>query len=152
RGGTPSPSLPLQHSKASPFAAVLARAHGFGPIWRVSAVTKTKKAALWPFPKRVGVGTYRPHPLALAAGCLLRKPWGRKIGAAAALVHPVSPKVVFSQGAQWLIAGWSSPVARQAHNLKVASSNLAPATKFDAEMHCKEGRSLGRPFVFVKMA
>jgi hypothetical protein len=26
-------------------------------------------------------------------------------------------------------AGWSSPVARQAHNLKVASSNLAPATK-----------------------
>ena len=27
-------------------------------------------------------------------------------------------------------AGWSSPVARQAHNLKVVSSNLAPATKF----------------------
>ena len=26
-------------------------------------------------------------------------------------------------------AGWSSPVARQAHNLKVVSSNLAPATK-----------------------
>jgi hypothetical protein len=35
----------------------------------------------------------------------------------------------FSQGTQRLIAGWSSPVARQAHNLKVASSNLAPATK-----------------------
>jgi hypothetical protein len=30
------------------------------------------------------------------------------------------------------IAGWSSPVARQAHNLKVASSNLAPATNFNA--------------------
>ncbi len=28
------------------------------------------------------------------------------------------------------IAGWSSPVARQAHNLKVAGSNPAPATKF----------------------
>ena len=27
------------------------------------------------------------------------------------------------------IAGWSSPVARQAHNLKVVSSNLAPASK-----------------------
>ena len=27
------------------------------------------------------------------------------------------------------IAGWSSPVARQAHNLKVAGSNPAPATK-----------------------
>ena len=26
------------------------------------------------------------------------------------------------------IAGWSSPVARQAHNLKVAGSNPAPAT------------------------
>ena len=28
------------------------------------------------------------------------------------------------------IAGWSSPVARQAHNLKVAGSNPAPATTF----------------------
>ena len=27
-------------------------------------------------------------------------------------------------------AGWSSPVARQAHNLKVAGSNPAPATNF----------------------
>ena len=29
-------------------------------------------------------------------------------------------------------AGWSSPVARQAHNLKVAGSNPAPATNFTA--------------------
>jgi hypothetical protein len=29
-----------------------------------------------------------------------------------------------------IVAGWSSPVARQAHNLKVVSSNLAPATNF----------------------
>ena len=28
-----------------------------------------------------------------------------------------------------IIAGWSSLVARQAHNLKVAGSNPAPATK-----------------------
>jgi hypothetical protein len=28
------------------------------------------------------------------------------------------------------IAGWSSPVARQAHNLKVTGSNPVPATKF----------------------
>ena len=27
------------------------------------------------------------------------------------------------------IAGWSSPVARQAHNLKVVGSNPAPATQ-----------------------
>jgi hypothetical protein len=29
-----------------------------------------------------------------------------------------------------IAAGWSSPVARQAHNLKVVGSNPAPATKF----------------------
>src|SRR3984957_4218903 len=29
-----------------------------------------------------------------------------------------------------LIAGWSSPVARQAHNLKAAGSNPAPATPY----------------------
>src|SRR4051812_47999291 len=34
---------------------------------------------------------------------------------------------------QRFIAGWSSPVARQAHNLKVASSNLAPATRIDSD-------------------
>ena len=28
----------------------------------------------------------------------------------------------------YLIAGWSSPVARQAHNLKVGGSNPPPAT------------------------
>ena len=27
-------------------------------------------------------------------------------------------------------AGWSSPVARQAHNLKVTGSNPVPATKY----------------------
>ena len=30
-------------------------------------------------------------------------------------------------------AGWSSPVACQAHNLKVAGSNPAPATKFNED-------------------
>jgi hypothetical protein len=29
----------------------------------------------------------------------------------------------------FLVAGWSSPVARQAHNLKVRGSNPLPATK-----------------------
>jgi hypothetical protein len=33
-----------------------------------------------------------------------------------------------------LIAGWSSPVARQAHNLKAAGSNPAPATKFKKDI------------------
>ena len=55
--------------------------------------------------------------------------WDGRIGAADALANPVSPLGFLGKRAQWLIAGWSSPVARQAHNLKVASSNLAPATK-----------------------
>ena len=38
----------------------------------------------------------------------------------------VSPAL---DGVLRLGAGWSSPVARQAHNLKVAGSNPAPATK-----------------------
>ncbi len=44
-----------------------------------------------------------------------------------------------------VIAGWSSPVARRAHNPKVASSNLAPATKQI------KGLRIGRnPFFFVR--
>jgi hypothetical protein len=35
----------------------------------------------------------------------------------------------FWEGVQRLNAGWSSPVARQAHNLKVIGSNPIPATK-----------------------
>ncbi len=38
----------------------------------------------------------------------------------------------FCKGAQQFIAGWSSPVARQAHNLKVIGSNPIPATRFDS--------------------
>ena len=33
-------------------------------------------------------------------------------------------------------AGWSSPVARQAHNLKVVGSNPAPATKLPKQIQC----------------
>jgi hypothetical protein len=59
-------------------------------------------------------------------GCLLRKPpdgIDRRLGVG----QSVS---VFCEGAQWFIAGWSSPVARQAHNLKVTGSNPVPATTF----------------------
>ena len=38
-----------------------------------------------------------------------------------------------------IIAGWSSPVARQAHNLKVVGSNPAPAT---IETHTTIGKDL----------
>ena len=37
--------------------------------------------------------------------------------------------LLFDEATQRLIAGWSSPVARQAHNLKVTGSNPVPATK-----------------------
>src|ERR1051325_1580104 len=37
-------------------------------------------------------------------------------------------------------AGWSSPVARWAHNPKVAGSNPAPATKFEiVDLECLSG-------------
>ena len=40
-------------------------------------------------------------------------------------------------------AGWSSPVARQAHNLKVAGSNPAPATNYFYGP--SDGRLAGEP-------
>jgi hypothetical protein len=51
-------------------------------------------------------------------------------GAAARSIHKLN------------IAGWSSPVARQAHNLKAAGSNPAPATK-------SKSRPSGRLFAFA---
>src|SRR5690242_17343961 len=45
-------------------------------------------------------------------------------------IHNSSSRVeLVSAGRHWLGAGWSSPVARQAHNLKVVGSNPTPATK-----------------------
>jgi hypothetical protein len=46
-----------------------------------------------------------------------------------------------------LIAGWSSLVARQAHNLKVAGSNPAPATNLDGSQ-----TTVCEPFLFASMA
>ena len=37
------------------------------------------------------------------------------------------------------IAGWSSPVAREAHNLEVAGSNPVPAIRTKALFHVGEG-------------
>ena len=36
-------------------------------------------------------------------------------------------------------AGWSSPGARQAHNLKVVGSNPTPATKYSKQYQCTNG-------------
>jgi hypothetical protein len=42
---------------------------------------------------------------------------------------PANQKTGLLANARYFIAGWSSPVARQAHNLKVVGSNPTPATK-----------------------
>ena len=44
-------------------------------------------------------------------------------------------------------AGWSSPVARQAHNLKVAGSNPAPATKSARQVNDLAGFSVSAGFI-----
>src|SRR5712692_6169927 len=112
------------------FAELLARALSRG-VWRgkyrVLTVIKPRKDRSRAFPKRIGVGTYRSHPGALArvafSGSL------RTGSAPQALAKSIS---VFRKGAQQFIAGWSSPVARQAHNLKVIGSNPIPATRQNA--------------------
>src|SRR5580698_285888 len=48
---------------------------------------------------------------------------------AQALAKPVSASGFSAKRTQRFIAGWSSPVARQAHNLKVIGSNPIPATR-----------------------
>jgi hypothetical protein len=45
-------------------------------------------------------------------------------------------------------AGWSSPVARQAHNLKVTGSNPVPATK---ELNKNKGLAKRQPFFFARI-
>src|SRR3954449_2233913 len=79
-----------------------------------------------PFQSRLAlVHTARTHgpcpglPSQEPADLTNRRPW--------ALARFVSGSVF--EGAQRFIAGWSSPVARQAHNLKVIGSNPIPATK-----------------------
>src|ERR1700733_8610200 len=53
------------------------------------------------------------------------------------------------EGAQRFIAGWSSPVARQAHNLKVIGSNPIPETKWTAGIHPNESPPWGAVFAFL---
>ena len=45
-------------------------------------------------------------------------------------ILPIEPMDRQTQTRYPFDAGWSSPVARQAHNLKVTGSNPVPATKF----------------------
>jgi hypothetical protein len=81
--------------------------------------------------------------MGIRPGCLLRKPpdgIDRRLWAWAKFVSGS----VFREGGQWFIAGWSSPVARQAHNLKVTGSNPVPATKIADISAFIESRPSGR--------
>src|SRR6516164_2716038 len=91
------------------------------------AVTKSSKGAPRPFPKQAHVDTYRPRPTGICRGLPSQEASGRKRRLKALTVR--FRQLVLSEGAQRFIAGWSSPVARQAHNLKVIGSNPIPATK-----------------------
>ena len=46
-------------------------------------------------------------------------------------------------------AGWSSPVARQAHNLKVVGSNPTPATKTKPDTQRRTPRTSAGLFLLV---
>ena len=101
-------------------------------------VIKAQKDRRCPFPKPAGIGTYPSHR-GLCPGCLLRKPpdWDRSTP----WRWPTSFRLWFSER---FGAGWSSPVARQAHNLKVIGSNPIPATKHLIDISVKtKSRPLG---------
>src|SRR6202011_6095528 len=76
-------------------------------------------------PRVFAKGICQGHLLGVAFSGSLRT---GSIGALCAVAKSVSA-FGFLEGAQDFIAGWSSPVARQAHNLKVIGSNPIPATK-----------------------
>src|SRR6185503_20235603 len=88
---------------------------------------KILKSGYCPFPKQGDVDTYPSHPGALP-GLPSQEASGRDRSAPKALAAFTSSPV-FRKAKQRFNAGWSSPVARQAHNLKVTGSNPVPATK-----------------------
>jgi hypothetical protein len=99
----------------------------FGGIRGGFGVIKSIKDRPQAFPKPSCIGTYRSHPRAFARVAFSGSLRTGLIGAPRRWRFVSAPG--FLKGAQRFIAGWSSPVARQAHNLKVTGSNPVPATK-----------------------
>ncbi|SRR5579871_651008 len=133
--GALNESNPHHSRRGSPFAAVLARASPFGAFCPDFPVIKSKKGRQKPFANSRGIDTYATAPYGpFGPGVAFSGRPNEDGSARQPRCQTLFRPSAFSQGTQRLIAGWSSPVARQAHNLKVASSNLAPATKFDAVM------------------
>jgi hypothetical protein len=96
---------------------------------RVLTVIKSEKIARGPFQSRSAL-VHTPRTQGHLPGSPSQEASGRDRSAPSG-VGQIRFGVGFLQGAQWFIAGWSSPVARQAHNLKVTGSNPVPATKID---------------------
>src|SRR6201999_2258099 len=92
---------------------------GFGchKILKSGPVALSKAGGRWDIPPAT------PRPWAL------RVAFSGSIGTEAAPWGVDYSRFGLSKAAQQFIAGWSSPVARQAHNLKVIGSNPIPATK-----------------------
>ena len=101
-----------------------------GPIWRDKCRIRRHK-----IDKRSPAGlskaslalVHTPRTRGRSPGVPSQEASGRDRSAPQALA--VRFGTGFWEGAQRFIAGWSSPVARQAHNLKVIGSNPIPATK-----------------------
>src|SRR5260221_1387978 len=85
-----------------------------------------KNGSFGPFQSRCTL-IHSPRTRWLCPGCLLRKPPVGTIDAQS--VGRFRFGSAFRKASQRFNAGWSSPVARQAHNLKVIGSNPIPATK-----------------------
>jgi hypothetical protein len=122
----------------SAFAAFMARAVPRGVLGALTRAFcprfcchKILKSGSCPFPKQGDVDTYPSHPTAMP-GLPSQEASGRDRSAPYTR-WPGSFRVRFSKAMQRFNAGWSSPVARQAHNLKVIGSNPIPATKIDAK-------------------
>ena len=96
------------------------------------ASQKPQKPHHGPFQSRLAL-IHTPRTQGHCPGCLLRKPLDGIDRRPKALAAFASGSV-FGK-AQRFNAGWSSPVARQAHNLKVIGSNPIPATKLALPGH-----------------
>ena len=115
------------------FCEILARAARFRPLLALRArdlasfdCHKILKSGPRAFPKRRAlVHTARTQ------GIWPRVAFSGSLRTEAAPSGVRQPFRLSKKGAQRFIAGWSSPVARQAHNLKVIGSNPIPATKLN---------------------
>ena len=147
---------PVAYAPRLGFCVLSGKSSRQAPVWPILAVIKSRKDRSRAFSKPPCQATlhwYIPlAPKGICPGCLLRKPpdgidrrpwaWAKSVSV-----------LVFCEGAQWFIAGWSSPVARQAHNLKVIGSNPIPATRYSTDKSVLIRKAaFGAAFLFPRIA